>query len=74
MREVNVEQIVETVKNLSIEANYFLGSDIKEALKKSREEETYRCIIFSLSSSLSAFFKRQMICSDTLSLPSAFSA
>ena len=41
MREVNVEQIVETVKNLSIEANYFLGSDIKEALKKSREEETY---------------------------------
>lgn len=41
MREVSVEQIVETVKNLSIEANYFLGSDIKEALKKSREEETY---------------------------------
>lgn len=41
MREVNVEQIIETVKNLSIEANYFLGSDIKEALKKSREEETY---------------------------------
>lgn len=41
MREVSVEQIVETVKNLSIEANYFLGSDIKEALKKCREEETY---------------------------------
>lgn len=41
MREVNVEQIIETVKNLSVEANYFLGSDIKEALKKSREEETY---------------------------------
>ncbi len=41
MREVNVEQIIETVKNLSIEANYFLGSDIKEALKKCREEETY---------------------------------
>ena len=40
MREVSVEQIVETVKNLSIEANYFLGSDIKEALKKCREEET----------------------------------
>ncbi|MBE6063344.1 MAG: fumarate hydratase [Clostridium butyricum] len=41
MREVNVEQIIETVKKLSIEANYFLGSDIKEALKKYREEETY---------------------------------
>ncbi|MDO5518059.1 MAG: fumarate hydratase [Clostridium sp.] len=41
MREVNVEKIIETVKKLSIEANYFLGSDIKQALKKSREEETY---------------------------------
>lgn len=41
MREVNVEQIIETIKNLSIEANYFLGSDIKESLKKCREEETY---------------------------------
>ena len=41
MREVNVEQIIETVKNLSVEANYFLGSDIKESLKKCREEETY---------------------------------
>lgn len=41
MREVNVEQIVEVVKKLSIEANYFLGSDIKESLRKSREEETY---------------------------------
>ena len=41
MREVNVEQIIETVKNLSVEANYFLGNDIKESLKKCREEETY---------------------------------
>lgn len=41
MREVNVEKIIETVKTLSIEANYFLGNDIKEALKKCREEETY---------------------------------
>ncbi|WP_294370928.1 fumarate hydratase [uncultured Clostridium sp.] len=41
MREVNVALITEAVKKLSIEANYFLGADIKEALKKSREEETY---------------------------------
>lgn len=41
MREVNVEKIIETVKNLSIEANYFLGNDIKESLEKSRKEETY---------------------------------
>lgn len=41
MREVNVELIRNAVRNLSIEANYFLGSDIKEALQKSREEETW---------------------------------
>lgn len=41
MRKVNVKKIIETVKNLSIEANYFLGSDIKESLKKCKEAETY---------------------------------
>ena len=42
MREVNVELIRDAVRNLSIEANYYLGSDIKEALKKSKEEETWK--------------------------------
>ena len=42
MREVNVELIRDAVRKLSIEANYFLGSDIKEALQKSREEETWK--------------------------------
>lgn len=41
MREVNVALVTEAVKKLSIEANYFLGDDIKESLKKSRKEETY---------------------------------
>lgn len=41
MREVNVGLITDCIRNLSIEANYFLGSDIKEALKKSRKEETW---------------------------------
>lgn len=41
MREVNVDLIRDAVKNLSIEANYFLGEDIKEALHKSRKEETW---------------------------------
>lgn len=41
MREVNVELITETVKDLSIEANYFLGKDIKEALQKYKKEETW---------------------------------
>ena len=34
MREVNVELIRDAVRNLCIEANYFLGSDIKEASTK----------------------------------------
>lgn len=41
MREVNVALVTDAVKKLSIEANYFLGADIKESLKKSRKEETY---------------------------------
>ncbi|AGX41292.1 fumarate hydratase [Clostridium saccharobutylicum] len=41
MREVNVELITEAVKNLSIEANYFLGKDIKQALQKCKKEETW---------------------------------
>ena len=34
MREVNVALVTEVVKKLSIEANYFLGADIKESLEK----------------------------------------
>ncbi|WP_294404277.1 fumarate hydratase [uncultured Clostridium sp.] len=41
MREVNVALVTDVVKKLSIEANYFLGDDIKESLMKSRKEETY---------------------------------
>lgn len=42
MREINVELITSAVRNLSIESNYFLGSDIKDALQKSREEEPWK--------------------------------
>lgn len=41
MREVNVEVIKDAVRNLSIEANYYLGSDIKEALLKFKKEESW---------------------------------
>ena len=41
MREVNVALVTDVVKRLSIEANYFLGADIKESLEKSRKEETF---------------------------------
>lgn len=41
MREVSVDMIRDTVRNLSIEANYFLGADIKDALQKARKDETW---------------------------------
>jgi fumarate hydratase subunit alpha len=42
MREVSIELIRDAVRNLSIEANYFLGTDIKEALLKSKKEEPWK--------------------------------
>ena len=42
MREVNVELIRDAVRNLSIEANYYLGSDIKEALERAKSEEPWK--------------------------------
>ncbi len=41
MREIHIDKIIEVVKNLCIEANYFIGDDIKNALQKSKEEEPY---------------------------------
>ena len=41
MREVNVEVIKNAVRNLSIEANYYLGADINEALLKFKKEESW---------------------------------
>lgn len=41
MREVNVNCIIDAVKELSIKANYFLGEDIRQALEDSRDKETW---------------------------------
>lgn len=41
MREVNVDIIIDAVKSLCINSNYFLSDDIKDALVKSKEEETW---------------------------------
>ncbi|WP_294349973.1 fumarate hydratase [uncultured Clostridium sp.] len=41
MREINVEEVEKVVKKLCIEANYFIGSDIKEALLRCKKEESY---------------------------------
>ena len=41
MREINVQEVEKVVKKLCIEANYFIGSDIKEALLRYKKEESY---------------------------------
>ncbi|MEG1287201.1 fumarate hydratase [Clostridium sp.] len=41
MREINVQIIIDAVKDLCINSNYFLSDDIKNALVKSKEEETW---------------------------------
>lgn len=39
MREINVLQVIETVKRLCIDANYFLSDDIRESIQRAQEEE-----------------------------------
>jgi len=41
MREIKVSQITEAIRKLCIDANYYLGSDIKNRLMKSHEEEDW---------------------------------
>lgn len=41
MREIKVSQITEAIRKLCIDANYYLGSDIKNRLIKSHEEEDW---------------------------------
>lgn len=40
MREIDTEQIVDTVAQLCIESNYYLGDDVLSTLRRYREEET----------------------------------
>lgn len=41
MREINISEIISAVKELCIEANYYLPKDIKAALEKAEEAETW---------------------------------
>lgn len=41
MREINVKVVEDAIRDLCINANYYIGDDIKEALKKCKEEEPY---------------------------------
>lgn len=39
MRTIHTKEITEAVKNLCIEANIYLGNDIKNAICTAREQE-----------------------------------
>ncbi|EES48705.1 fumarate hydratase [Clostridium botulinum] len=41
MRDINVNCIIDAVKELCIKANYFLGEDIRQALEDSKDKETW---------------------------------
>ena len=41
MREIHISKIIDTVKELCIEANYYLSNDVKGALCNAKENETW---------------------------------
>ncbi|ABR49541.1 hydro-lyase, Fe-S type, tartrate/fumarate subfamily, alpha subunit [Alkaliphilus metalliredigens QYMF] len=41
MRELHVSKIIETVKKLCIDANYYLGQDIRDRFKEAKEREDF---------------------------------
>ena len=41
MKEINVVEITKTIRNLCIDANYYLSDDIRNQLKMAREKETW---------------------------------
>lgn len=42
MKEIHVNEIISAVRDLCIEANYYLNEDIKNAFLKSRDEESFK--------------------------------
>lgn len=42
MREINVKEVENAVRNLSIEANYYVGEDIKDALIEFKKNEPFK--------------------------------
>ena len=41
MREIHISKIISTVRDLCIESNYYLSRDVKEAIYKAKENETW---------------------------------
>lgn len=69
MRTVHVSQITETVKNLCIDANIYLGKDIKHAIATSGEietSETAKHILKKLEENMRVAEEKEIpVCQDT---------
>lgn len=69
MREIQVLEIIETVKEMCIESNYYLSDDIKRALKDSYETEEWQIgqnVLEKILENVNISETEQMpICQDT---------
>ena len=69
MKTINVNEIIKTVKELSIEANYYLPNDVKEAIEKAEKNEKWpianNILNKILENSQIASAEKMPICHDT---------
>ena len=69
MKTINVNEIIKTVKELSIEANYYLPNDVKEAIEKVEKNEKWpianNILNKILENSQIASAEKMPICQDT---------
>ena len=69
MKTINLNEIIKTVKELSIEANYYLPNDVKEAIEKAEKNEKWpianNILNKILENSQIASAEKMPICQDT---------
>lgn len=69
MKTINVNEIIKTVKELSIEANYYLPNDVKEAIEKAEKNEKWpianNILNKILENSQIAATEKMPLCQDT---------
>ena len=69
MKTINVNDIIKTVKELSIEANYYLPNDVKEAIEEAEKNEKWpianNILNKILENSQIAAAEKMPICQDT---------
>ena len=69
MKTINVNEIIKTVKELSIEANYYLPNDVKEAIENAEKNEKWpianNILNKILENSQIAATEKMPICQDT---------